>query len=194
MHLRTGVVMRWFFLCSRTVSAAARTDFLGAVFLPREVDMLKLFALHSKLLEIFLKSVYFQPEAAERLPKWGGGALTKKGTLWGKRAPTKGNLKAKIFNFLDIGIYPYNLITLSVMISIFVSLYTSYTILLKHHTLQLGVMVEKNHLRASKASEEFFLDLWGRSAKTTTYKEEKTNPHRVINKHILITANWKDLW
>ena len=79
--------------------------------------------------------------AAERLPKWG--APTKKGTFWKKkRAPTVGNLKAKIYNFLDIGIYPYIVITLSGMISIFVSLHTSYKISLKHHTLQLGVMSE----------------------------------------------------
>ena len=74
--------------------------------------------------------------------KVGGGAPTKKGTFWKKRAPTVGNLKAKIYNFLDIGIYPYIVITLSGMISIFVSLHTSYKISLKNHTLQLGVMSE----------------------------------------------------
>ena len=40
----------------------------------------------------------FHAEAAERLPK-RGGAPTKKGTFWEKRAPTKGNLKVKIYNF-----------------------------------------------------------------------------------------------
>ena len=76
-------------------------------------------------------------EAAERLPKWGGGgAPTKKGTFWREK---KGNLKGKIYNLLDIGIYPYTVITLSGMISIFVSLYTSNKILLKYHTLQIRV-------------------------------------------------------
>ena len=57
--------------------------------------------------------------AAERLPKCGGHQE--------KRAPTKGNLKAKI--------YPY------IVFTIFASLYTPYKILPKHHALQLGVMV-----------------------------------------------------
>ena len=65
-----------------------------------------------------------------------------------------GNLNAKIYNFLDIGIYPYIVITLSGMISIFVSLHTSYKISLKHHTLQLGVMSEY-----AFTSEKNFKDL-----------------------------------
>ena len=72
----------------------------------------------------------------------GGGHQQKRALSGKKRAPTVGNLKAKINNFLDIGIYPYIVITLSGMISIFVSLHTSYKISLKHHTLQLGVMSE----------------------------------------------------
>ena len=42
-----------------------------------------------------------QTEAAERLPKWGGGGggTNKKGHFLEKinRTPTKGNLKAKIY-------------------------------------------------------------------------------------------------
>ena len=51
-----------------------------------------------------------------------------------ERAPTKRNLKAKIHIFLDIGIYPFIVISLSGTISIFVFLYILYKILLKHHT------------------------------------------------------------
>ena len=43
----------------------------------------------------------------------GGGHQEKRALiLEKKRTPTKGNLKAKIYNFLDIGIYPYIVITI----------------------------------------------------------------------------------
>ena len=71
-----------------------------------------------------------------------GGGHEQKRALPGKKGHLqKGNLKAKINNFLDISIDPYIGITLSEMISIFVSPYASYKILLKHHTLHLSVMV-----------------------------------------------------
>ena len=86
--------------------------------------------------------------AAERLPKWGGGGGTnKKGCLisggGGKSAfwRKKGKSQSDNIQFFYICIYPYVEITLSGMISIFVSFYTPYKLLLRHHTLQLGVMV-----------------------------------------------------
>ena len=79
----------------------------------------------------------FWPGAAKRLPKLEGeGAPRKNGTF-------KGKSQSEIYNVLHIGIYPYTVITLSGMMSIFVSLYTQYKILFKHHTLQLSVMVLK---------------------------------------------------
>ena len=64
----------------------------------------------------------------------GGGGTNKKGTFW-KKGHLQREISQRKYNFcLDIGIYPYNVITLSGMIS----LYASYEILLKHHTLQLA--------------------------------------------------------
>ena len=54
------------------------------------------------------------------------GASTKMGIFLEKRAPSKGNLKAKIYNLLDVGIYPYVVITSSGMISI--SIFSLYII------------------------------------------------------------------
>ena len=71
----------------------------------------------------------------------GEGGTKKEGHFLEKGAPPKGNLKTDIYNFLDTSINPYILISLSGVISIFLSLYTPYKILLKHHALQLGVMV-----------------------------------------------------
>ena len=109
-----------------------------------------------------------------------GGRATSKGHqqkghfLEKKGAPTVGNLKAKIYHFLDIGIYPYIVITLSGMISIFVSLHTSYKISLKHHTLQLGVMSEYA-FTSERSERETFLKICEVAVrKITSYKEEKS--------------------
>ena len=56
---------------------------------------------------LFSSLCYLYPPAqrpAERLSKWEG--TNKKGHFLGKRAPSKGNLKVKIYNCLDICIYP----------------------------------------------------------------------------------------
>ena len=97
----------------------------------------------------------------------GGGALTKKGTSLEKKGIFKGKSQSEsIPFFLDpFGIYPYIVITLSGMISIFVSPNTSYKILLKHHTLQLGVMVWNVICERAKRENKNVKDLWGRSAK-----------------------------
>ena len=71
----------------------------------------------------------------------GGRAPTKRGTFWKKKGIYSGKSQHKNIQFLNIGIYPYIVITLSEMISIFVSLYTSYNILL-NSILHLGVMSE----------------------------------------------------
>ena len=52
------------------------------------------------------------------------GGWQQQNFLEKKGAPSKRNLKAKIYICLDIGIYPYIAFTLSGMISIFVSLCT----------------------------------------------------------------------
>ena len=39
--------------------------------------------------------MYTVTEAAERLPKWGGGTNKKRALSGGKRAPSKGILKQK---------------------------------------------------------------------------------------------------
>ena len=81
----------------------------------------------------------------------GGGGHQQKRALPGKKGTYKGKSQSENKQFLDIGIYPYNLITLSGMISIFVSLYTSYKILLfKASYLAVGCDGRKNHLRARK--------------------------------------------
>ena len=50
--------------------------------------------------------------AAEWLSKWGAGTKKKGHFLEKKGYLQKGNLKAKIYNFLDIGVYPYIVITI----------------------------------------------------------------------------------
>ena len=67
-------------------------------------------------------------EATERLPnrEGGGGAPTKKGNSWRKKVHLQMEIsKRKFTMFLDIVFYPYIVITLSGMSSIFVSFYTS---------------------------------------------------------------------
>ena len=88
---------------------------------------------------LFIKECVCRSGAAERLPKWGH--QQKRAPSGERRAPTMGNLNAKIYNCLDIGIFPYIVNTLSGMFSIFLSLYASYNILLKHYTLQYGWVV-----------------------------------------------------
>ena len=108
------------------------------------------------MLAMFTRAKMRQSEqygAAERLPKWGGGHQQKRALSEEKRAPTVGNLKAKIYNFLDIGTYPCIVITLSGMISIFVSLHASYKISLKHHTF-IWVGCLNMQLRASEINEK----------------------------------------
>ena len=75
--------------------------------------------------------------------KVGGGGTNKKGHFLEKKGHLHWEIsKRKSYHFLDIGIYPYIVITLPGMISLFVSLHTSYKISLKHHTVQLGGMSE----------------------------------------------------
>ena len=110
----------------------------------------------------------------------GGGGTNKKGHfLEKKRAPTVGNLKAKIYNFLDIGIYPYIVITLSGMISIFV--HTSYKISPKHHTLQLGVMSEYAFTSERSEREIFLRTVRSQCEKLHLIKRKKANRDGVIS-------------
>ena len=89
------------------------------------------------------------PRGGGATSKVGGGGTNEKGHFLGKKGTYKGKSQSENKQFLDIGIYPLNLITLSGMISIFVSLYTSYKILLfKASYLAVGCDGRKNHLRA----------------------------------------------
>ena len=76
--------------------------------------------------------MYHKGRGGRATSKLGGGGVDQhKWALSRKKgAPTTGNSKRKYTFFLDIGIYPYIVITLSGMISIFVSLSTPNKILL----------------------------------------------------------------
>ena len=70
----------------------------------------------------------------------GGGWTNKRGHFLEKKKGTY-KRKSQSENLLDIVIYPPHCDYITRLLSIIVSLYTSYKILFKHHTLQLGVMV-----------------------------------------------------
>ena len=91
------------------------------------------------------------------------------------------NLKAKIKHFVDIGIYPYIVITLSGMISILVSLHTSYKISLKHHTLQLGVMSGYAFTSERSERDKFERSVRSQCEKLHLIKRKKANRDGVIS-------------
>ena len=103
----------------------------------------------------------------------GGGGPTKKGTFCKKGAPTKGNLSENV-HFLDIGIYPYVVITLSGMFSMFVSLFTWSKILLMHHAFAVWCDRLNIYLRASEVSEQKNLRFEVAVQKNTSHKEKRT--------------------
>ena len=83
-----------------------------------------------------------------------GGTKKKGHFLEKKRAPTKGNSQSEIYNFLDVGIYPYIVIT--IIRDNFNICFTLYTI--QDIALASYFAVRKSHL----------------------IKREKTHPNGVI--------------
>ena len=106
--------------------------------------------------------------------KQGRRSYFQSGKHQQKRAPTKRNLKAKIYIFVDIGIYPFIVIPLSGTISIFVFLYILYNILLKHHPFGWVWLSEYSFASEQSEREKNVRSVRSQSEKLHLIKRKKT--------------------